>query len=80
MLVVAGIEHFEFGNEMFGFWSLPYGFDGFKYDGRDYGRAFSAVRRGLIEAFPGKKMSFGLVTSDDGEGSCLADSHICRYS
>jgi hypothetical protein len=46
---------------MFGWWAAPYDYDRFKWEPMDYGVAFSAVRRGLINAFPGKKMAFGLV-------------------
>jgi hypothetical protein len=47
---------------MFGWWAAPYDYGGFRYEPMDYGVAFSAVRRGLIDAFPDKRMSFGLVS------------------
>ena len=74
------IRHLEFGNEMFGWWAAPYGYeDGFRWDAVDYGLAFSAVRRRLLELFPSRALSFGLVVNDDPEAECRG-SHICFWN
>ena len=74
----VGLQYFEFGNELFGWWSAPYDYDDFKWDGRDYGVAFSSVRRKVLDRYPDRGLSFGLVVNDDEPGVCHG-SHICDW-
>lgn len=53
---------------MFGWWAAPFhyhdpsdGANDFRWDSADYGKAFSSVRRGLLDTFPDLPLSFGLV-------------------
>ena len=64
------LRYFEFGNELFGWWAAPYDYDGFRWDGRDYGVAFSSVRRKVKDSHPTRGFSFGLVVNDDKLGEC----------
>eukprot|EP00316_Scyphosphaera_apsteinii_P000899 CAMPEP_0119345090 /NCGR_PEP_ID=MMETSP1333-20130426/107305_1 /TAXON_ID=418940 /ORGANISM="Scyphosphaera apsteinii, Strain RCC1455" /LENGTH=537 /DNA_ID=CAMNT_0007357543 /DNA_START=37 /DNA_END=1647 /DNA_ORIENTATION=+ len=74
----AGIElkYLEFGNELYGKWSVPWG--QIYYSGRDYGKAYSEVRRRVKNHFNGRTLYFGLVVNTDGPNGC-GGNHICNW-